>query len=96
MVGKFVTFWSRYTHHFVVYMMMHRCLFQVSMVLSSFFQILCPGSQGKLTMVTQRIGVLSGIGNMSYNTVAGGSTIQDLAGVVAELFIPFLQQEGKH
>ena len=52
------------------------------------------GSEGKLTVVTQRMGLLAGIGNFSYNTVGGGNSMQNLASSVAELFIPVLQQEG--
>ncbi|XP_030743287.1 eIF-2-alpha kinase activator GCN1 [Echinops telfairi] len=50
------------------------------------------GSEGKLTVVTQKISVLSGIGSISHHVVSGPSS-QVLNGTVAELFIPFLQQE---
>ncbi|XP_075390131.1 stalled ribosome sensor GCN1 [Tenrec ecaudatus] len=50
------------------------------------------GSEGKLTVVTQKISVLSGIGSVSHHVVSGPSS-QVLNGAVAELFIPFLQQE---
>ncbi|XP_053784029.1 stalled ribosome sensor GCN1 [Desmodus rotundus] len=50
------------------------------------------GSEGKLTVVAQKIGVLSGIGSVSHHVVSGPSS-QVLNGTVAELFIPFLQQE---
>ncbi|KAM5311577.1 stalled ribosome sensor GCN1 [Glossophaga mutica] len=50
------------------------------------------GSEGKLTIVAQKIGVLSGIGSVSHHVVSGPSS-QVLNGTVAELFIPFLQQE---
>ncbi|XP_043572024.1 eIF-2-alpha kinase activator GCN1 [Chiloscyllium plagiosum] len=50
------------------------------------------GSEGKLTAVSQKISVLSGIGSCSHHTV-GGISSQTLSGTVAELFIPFLQQE---
>ncbi|XP_077016110.1 stalled ribosome sensor GCN1 [Tamandua tetradactyla] len=50
------------------------------------------GSEGKLTIVAQKISVLSGIGSVSHHLVAGPSS-QVLNGTVAELFIPFLQQE---
>lgn len=36
----------------------------------------------------------SGIGSLSHHVVSGSSS-QALAGTVAELFIPFLQQEGE-
>ncbi|XP_012611936.2 stalled ribosome sensor GCN1 [Microcebus murinus] len=50
------------------------------------------GSEGKLTIVAQKISVLSGIGSISHHVVSGPSS-QVLNGIVAELFIPFLQQE---
>ncbi|XP_006865512.1 PREDICTED: translational activator GCN1 [Chrysochloris asiatica] len=50
------------------------------------------GSEGKLTVVTQKMSVLSGIGSVSHHVVSGPSS-QVLNGAVAELFIPFLQQE---
>ncbi|XP_012869831.1 PREDICTED: translational activator GCN1 isoform X1 [Dipodomys ordii] len=50
------------------------------------------GSEGKLTIVAQKMSVLSGIGSVSHHVVSGPSG-QVLNGTVAELFIPFLQQE---
>ncbi|ERE74489.1 translational activator GCN1-like protein [Cricetulus griseus] len=50
------------------------------------------GSEGKLTVVAQKTSVLSGIGSLSHHVVSGPSS-QILNGSVAELFIPFLQQE---
>ncbi|XP_036209317.1 eIF-2-alpha kinase activator GCN1 isoform X3 [Myotis myotis] len=50
------------------------------------------GSEGKLTVVAQKTSVLSGIGSVSHHVVSGPSS-QVLNGAVAELFIPFLQQE---
>ncbi|KAI6049711.1 GCN1 [Marmota monax] len=50
------------------------------------------GSEGKLTVVAQKISVLSGIGSVSHHVVSGPFG-QVLNGTVAELFIPFLQQE---
>ncbi|XP_072911784.1 stalled ribosome sensor GCN1 [Hemitrygon akajei] len=50
------------------------------------------GSEGKLTAVAQKMSVLSGIGSCSHHTVSALSS-QGLSGTVAELFIPFLQQE---
>ncbi|XP_074258261.1 stalled ribosome sensor GCN1 isoform X1 [Saimiri boliviensis] len=50
------------------------------------------GSEGKLTVVAQKMSVLSGIGSVSHHVVSGPSS-QVLNGIVAELFIPFLQQE---
>uniref|UniRef100_A0A8C7B6M8 GCN1 activator of EIF2AK4 n=1 Tax=Neovison vison TaxID=452646 RepID=A0A8C7B6M8_NEOVI len=49
-------------------------------------------SEGKLTIIAQKISVLSGIGSVSHHVVSGPSS-QVLNGTVAELFIPFLQQE---
>ena len=48
-----------------------------------------------MTVASQRMGMLTGIGNLSHNTVSGANTLQNLSGTVAELFIPVLQQEGK-
>ncbi|EDM13872.1 rCG21906, isoform CRA_e [Rattus norvegicus] len=50
------------------------------------------GSEGKLTIIAQKMSVLSGIGSLSHHGVSGPSG-QVLNGCVAELFIPFLQQE---
>uniref|UniRef100_A0A1D5REV1 Stalled ribosome sensor GCN1 n=1 Tax=Macaca mulatta TaxID=9544 RepID=A0A1D5REV1_MACMU len=50
------------------------------------------GSEGKLTVIAQKMSVLSGIGSVSHHVVSGPSS-QVLNGIVAELFIPFLQQE---
>ncbi|XP_053135159.1 eIF-2-alpha kinase activator GCN1 [Hemicordylus capensis] len=50
------------------------------------------GAEGKLTVVAQKISVLSGIGSCSHHAVSGPSN-QALSGTIAELFIPFLQQE---
>uniref|UniRef100_A0A8C3MXS7 Uncharacterized protein n=1 Tax=Geospiza parvula TaxID=87175 RepID=A0A8C3MXS7_GEOPR len=50
------------------------------------------GSEGKLTVVAQKMSVLSGIGSLSHHVVSGSSS-QALSATVAELFIPFLQQE---
>ncbi|XP_006019968.1 eIF-2-alpha kinase activator GCN1 [Alligator sinensis] len=50
------------------------------------------GSEGKLTVVAQKMSVLSGIGSLSHHAVSGPSS-QVLSGTMAELFIPFLQQE---
>ncbi|KAH0625453.1 hypothetical protein JD844_014982 [Phrynosoma platyrhinos] len=50
------------------------------------------GAEGKLTVVAQKISVLSGIGSCSYHAVSGPSN-QAVSETVAELFIPFLQQE---
>ncbi|KAL8180480.1 UNVERIFIED_CONTAM: translational activator of GCN4, partial [Gekko kuhli] len=50
------------------------------------------GAEGKLTVVAQKISVLSGIGSYSHHAVSGSSN-QALSTAMAELFIPFLQQE---
>ncbi|XP_030044919.1 eIF-2-alpha kinase activator GCN1, partial [Microcaecilia unicolor] len=50
------------------------------------------GSEGKLTAVAQKMSILSGIGSLSYH-VAFGPSCQALSETIAELFIPFLQQE---
>ncbi|KAG8455790.1 hypothetical protein GDO86_001836 [Hymenochirus boettgeri] len=50
------------------------------------------GSEGKLTAVSQKISVLSGIGSLSHHAVSGSSS-QGLSKTISELFIPFLQQE---
>ncbi|XP_058850202.1 stalled ribosome sensor GCN1-like [Acipenser ruthenus] len=50
------------------------------------------GSEGKLNVVAQKMSVLSGIGSLSQHSVSGSSS-QALSSTVAELFIPFLQQE---
>uniref|UniRef100_A0A8D0LAP4 GCN1 activator of EIF2AK4 n=1 Tax=Sphenodon punctatus TaxID=8508 RepID=A0A8D0LAP4_SPHPU len=50
------------------------------------------GSEGKLTVVAQKMSVLSGIGSFSHHAVSGPSS-PSLSATMAELFIPFLQQE---
>uniref|UniRef100_M3XH46 Stalled ribosome sensor GCN1-like N-terminal domain-containing protein n=1 Tax=Latimeria chalumnae TaxID=7897 RepID=M3XH46_LATCH len=50
------------------------------------------GSEGKLTVVAQKMSVLSGISSLSNHAVSGPSS-QALSGIVSDLFIPFLQQE---
>ncbi|XP_033627513.1 eIF-2-alpha kinase activator GCN1-like [Asterias rubens] len=57
-----------------------------------FFAIL-NGSEGKLTIVTQRMGMLTGIGNLSYNSVMGHTSVHALASSMVEMFIVPLQQE---
>ncbi|XP_033102350.1 eIF-2-alpha kinase activator GCN1-like [Anneissia japonica] len=61
-------------------------------LLKQFFAVL-NGSSGKLTMVTQRLGVLTGVGNLSYNTVGSGNSMHNLATTALELFIPYMQVE---
>uniref|UniRef100_A0A670KGB9 GCN1 activator of EIF2AK4 n=1 Tax=Podarcis muralis TaxID=64176 RepID=A0A670KGB9_PODMU len=55
-------------------------------------QFLLTGAEGKLTVVAQKISVLSGIGSCSHHAVSGPSN-QVVSGTITELFIPFLQQE---
>uniref|UniRef100_A0A3P8W649 GCN1 activator of EIF2AK4 n=1 Tax=Cynoglossus semilaevis TaxID=244447 RepID=A0A3P8W649_CYNSE len=50
------------------------------------------GSEGKLTVVAQKISVLSGIASCSHHAVSGTSS-QTLSSAVTEMFIPYLQQE---
>ena len=59
------------------------------------FSLLFSGSEGKLSVIDQRLAMLAGVGNMSYNTVSGTSSVQSLSEEVATMFIPILQQEGK-
>ncbi|KAL7986757.1 hypothetical protein Chor_013040 [Crotalus horridus] len=49
-------------------------------------------AEGKLTVVAQKISILSGIGSCSHHAVSGASN-QVLSGSMVELFIRFLQQE---
>lgn len=44
--------------------------------------------------MTQRIGVLSGIGNLSYNIVTGSSSVQSLCEFAVNNFIGVLKHEG--
>uniref|UniRef100_A0A668A0L7 GCN1 activator of EIF2AK4 n=1 Tax=Myripristis murdjan TaxID=586833 RepID=A0A668A0L7_9TELE len=50
------------------------------------------GSEGKLTVVAQKMSVLSGIASCSHHAVSGTSS-QTLSSAVAVMFIPYLQQE---
>ena len=45
-------------------------------------------------MAAQRVGLMTAIGNLSDNGVAGSSQ-QSLAGFTVETYIPVLQQEGE-
>uniref|UniRef100_A0A667ZV53 GCN1 activator of EIF2AK4 n=1 Tax=Myripristis murdjan TaxID=586833 RepID=A0A667ZV53_9TELE len=49
-------------------------------------------SEGKLTVVAQKMSVLSGIASCSHHAVSGTSS-QTLSSAVAVMFIPYLQQE---
>ncbi|XP_056628816.1 eIF-2-alpha kinase activator GCN1 isoform X1 [Triplophysa dalaica] len=50
------------------------------------------GSEGKLTVVAQKMSVLSGIGSCSHHAVSGSSS-QSLSCSVTVMFTPYLQQE---
>uniref|UniRef100_A0AAQ4QL94 GCN1 activator of EIF2AK4 n=1 Tax=Gasterosteus aculeatus aculeatus TaxID=481459 RepID=A0AAQ4QL94_GASAC len=60
-------------------------------IVTHLFKIL-GGSEGKLTIVAQKISVLSGIASCSHHAVSGTSS-QTLSSTVAVMFIPYLQQE---
>ncbi|XP_033829216.1 eIF-2-alpha kinase activator GCN1 [Periophthalmus magnuspinnatus] len=60
-------------------------------IVTHLFKIL-GGSEGKLTVVAQKMSVLSGIGSCSHHAVSGTSS-QTLSSAVTAMFIPYLQQE---
>ncbi|KAF3850540.1 hypothetical protein F7725_012312 [Dissostichus mawsoni] len=60
-------------------------------IVTHLFNIL-GGSEGKLTVVAQKMCVLSGISSCSHHSVSGTSS-QTLSSAVAVMFIPYLQQE---
>ncbi|XP_076020781.1 stalled ribosome sensor GCN1 [Genypterus blacodes] len=60
-------------------------------IVTHLFKIL-GGSEGKLTVVAQKMSVLSGIASCSHHTVSGTSS-QTLSSAVTVMFIPYLQQE---
>ncbi|XP_068166575.1 stalled ribosome sensor GCN1 [Antennarius striatus] len=60
-------------------------------IVTHLFKIL-GGSEGKLTIVAQKMSVLSGIASCSHNAVSGTSS-QTLSSAVSVMFIPYLQQE---
>ncbi|KAL4660360.1 eIF-2-alpha kinase activator GCN1 [Arapaima gigas] len=60
-------------------------------VVTHLFNIL-GGSEGKLTVVAQKMSVLSGISSCSHHALSGPSS-QALSSAVTALFIPYLQQE---
>ncbi|KAK9522292.1 hypothetical protein VZT92_018767 [Zoarces viviparus] len=60
-------------------------------VVTHLFKIL-GGSEGKLTIVAQKMSVWSGIASCSHHAVSGTSS-QTLSSAVAVMFIPSLQQE---
>ncbi|XP_060926868.1 stalled ribosome sensor GCN1 [Limanda limanda] len=63
----------------------------VQEIVTHLFKIL-GGSEGKLTVVAQKMSVLSGIASCSHHAVSGTSS-QTLSAAVAVMFIPYLQQE---
>ncbi|XP_014822655.1 PREDICTED: translational activator GCN1 isoform X1 [Poecilia mexicana] len=60
-------------------------------IVTHLFKIL-GGSEGKLTVVAQKMSVLSGISSCSHHAVSGTSS-QTLSSAVTVMFIPYLQQE---
>uniref|UniRef100_A0A8C5HZY1 TOG domain-containing protein n=1 Tax=Gouania willdenowi TaxID=441366 RepID=A0A8C5HZY1_GOUWI len=60
-------------------------------IVTHLFKIL-GGSEGKLTVVAQKMSVLSGIASCSHHAVSGTSS-QTLSSAVSVMFIPYLQQE---
>ncbi|KAG7281813.1 hypothetical protein CRUP_037094 [Coryphaenoides rupestris] len=60
-------------------------------VVTHLFKIL-GGCEGKLTVIAQKISVISGVSSCSHHAVSGTSS-QNLSAHVAEMFIPYLQQE---
>ncbi|KAI4797697.1 hypothetical protein KUCAC02_024912 [Chaenocephalus aceratus] len=60
-------------------------------IVTHLFQIL-GGSEGKLTVVAQKMWCVSGISSCSHHSVSGTSS-QTLSSAVAVMFIPYLQQE---
>ncbi|XP_076586806.1 stalled ribosome sensor GCN1 [Chaetodon auriga] len=60
-------------------------------IVTHLFKIL-GGSEGKLTVVAQKMSVLSGIASCSHHAVSGTSN-QTLSSAVTVMFIPYLQQE---
>ncbi|XP_012704734.2 eIF-2-alpha kinase activator GCN1 isoform X1 [Fundulus heteroclitus] len=60
-------------------------------IVTHLFKIL-GGSEGKLTVVAQKMNVLSGIGSCSRHAASGTSS-QTLSSAVTVMFIPYLQQE---
>ncbi|KAA8578930.1 hypothetical protein FQN60_017531 [Etheostoma spectabile] len=61
-------------------------------IVTHLFKIL-GGSEGKLTVVAQKMSVLSGIASCSHHAASGTSS-QTLSSAVTVMFIPYLQQEG--
>lgn len=64
----------------------------VEKVLRHYFAIF-NGSEGKLTVINQRFGVLSGIGALSNHRVTNSDSAHELSAVACELFISILKSE---
>ena len=56
--------------------------------------VLLPGSEGKITVATQRMSMMTAVGELSANTVTGASA-QNVISTAAELYLPVLQAECK-
>ncbi|XP_074594678.1 lethal (3) 80Fj [Brevipalpus obovatus] len=74
-------------------MMVHQCSDSTAVeeLINHYFNVL-NGSEGKLTVITQRLGALSGIGALSYNQVSGGSS-EALTHLVCDKMVKFLSSE---
>lgn len=57
--------------------------------------ILSAGSEGKLALPPERMGVLSGVKGLSNSGIMGSSSQQTIATSVCDMIIPYLKQEGK-
>lgn len=55
-----------------------------------------PGSEGKLALPPERMGVLSGVKGLSNSGIMGSSSQQNVAASVCDMLITYLKQEGKH
>lgn len=64
----------------------------VKAIVKRLFDVL-NGSEGKLTVVGERISVLTAIGNVSRNAVTGTAAVQALAVSVFDLYVAILKQE---
>lgn len=61
-------------------------------LLKSLFDVF-NGSQGKLSLASQKISVLQGVGNLSCNKASSG-TLQALSDIVVTNFVKILDTEG--
>jgi hypothetical protein len=55
---------------------------------------LTAGSESKLTVAEQRMGVVLAIGALSHHTVSGTTSVQSLSNTVVDFMGPLLQSEG--